>query len=452
MTPDQIAALAREKGVDAVLFTDDAIVRVSYGPFPLRNLLKVSFGQVSVFKRGLRRYLDEMQFLNHKYPDLLLIPALEVAPFYYWERSPLTGHGILRDWNKHLLVMGLDETGFLSLPLIGSRPVPLKPFEAKDCLRVWGLLAVVVAVFCFRKHSFDYRDESGRNLAPPSPFFHRVGWVLLVIGGISLAENYPYHRPAFSIYEKEKVIPYQNLIDDVQRKGGLVFWAHPEGKTISRTLGPVTFLTDPYPEALQETADYTGYAIFYEGFKTIGPVGGIWDQLLRDYCEGKRKRPLWAIGELDYTREGLAGTWIDTVKTIIFAKEKSEAALLEAMKEGRMVALRHPPEGEIQFGHFWIEDSASGRRADIGETLSASGPCRTSIYLSSRGEVPEVVVRLIRDGNVIQTWQRTLPMEEIFEDAQVENPLSFYRIEVQSIDGRNKLVTNPIFVSKGGSP
>jgi len=452
LTPEQIVKNAKEKGIRAIIFTDEALAKISYGLFPFRRVLSISVQKDSVFKKGLHRYLKEIEELNRKYPDLLVMAAVEVAPFYYWERSPLTSHGVVRDWSKHLLVMGLDEKGYRSLPLVGNGLLPLSPFRIKDLFRLWGALVALSGIFCLRKRAFDYRDEKGRTLGPPSPFFQRLGWMLMVVGALSLVENYPYRESATSIYGAEgKILPYQRLIDDVRKKGGLVFWAHPEAKTIPHVFGPenfpVTFLTNPYPEALLETKNYMGFAIFFEGFKTIGPPGGIWDQLLLAFCRGERPNPIWAIGELDYTEEGRSATWIDTVKTILFVKEKSKAALLETLREGRMVAVRRSREGEIIFGHFWVEDTKTGRRARLGETLLVEGSPRVNFSLSFKGSVPPSQIRLIRNGEIIQEWKETLPVGKAYEDSSAKEGVSYYRLEVQSGNG-DLVATNPIFVSR----
>ena len=274
LTPEEIVGIAHEKGLGAVVFADDAIVKISYGVFPFRNLLKISVEETSVFKRGLHHYLRELEKVHRKYPSILVMPGLEVAPFYYWGKFPLLGKGIVRDWNKHMLVMGLDERGFRSLPLAGCGPLPCKPFKVKDLFRFWGVLSILLGISCFKKRAVSYRDEMGRILSPPSPLFRSIGWSLVLAGTLGLVENYPYCEPAVTIYSSVgKILPYQRVIDHVQKKGGLVFWAHPEARDIPRTVGPVTFLTNPYPEALEETKEYTGFAVFHEGFKTIGPPG-----------------------------------------------------------------------------------------------------------------------------------------------------------------------------------
>lgn len=429
LTPEEIVRNAKEKGIDALIFTDDALVKITYGLFPFRRLLRLSVEEVSVFKKGLRRYLREIEALKKKYPDLLVIAGLEVTPFYYWEKSPLTSHGIVRDWNKHLLVIGLDEKELASLPLTGRGFPTAKPFHGGDLLRLWGVVVLGFGLFCLRKGAVP------------------IGWILIFVGTLSSIENFPFRDPVTIYHPDGKHLVYQRLIDDVQKKGGLVFWAHPEGKMMPHTFGPVTFVTDPYPEALLETKNYTGFAVFFEGFKTIGTPGGIWDQLLMAYCRGERPSPVWAIGELDYSEEGRSATWIDTVKTIVLSKGKDARALYEALRRGRMVALRRPREGEIHFGHFWVEDTHTRRFAILGETLKSEGFPQINFAFSYRGTVPPVQIRLLRDGEIIEEWRDSLPIGKAYVDSGFEGPLSYYRIEIQS-GGGDLLVTNPIFVSK----
>lgn len=375
LTPEQIVDLAMETGrIGAVIFTDEALAKISYG--------FVSIEKSSVFKKGLHWYLKEMERLNRKYPDLLVLSAVEVAPFYYWEKSPFSRQGVVRDWSKHLLVMGLDEAGYRSLPLVGNRSLPR---------------------------------------------------------GVTIYSS------------QNKILPYQRLIDDVRKKGGLVFWAHPEAKTIPHQFGPaqcpVTFMTDSYPEALVQTKNYTGYGIFFEGFKTIGPPGGIWDQLLAAFCRGERKDPIWAIGEIDFTEQGRSGTWVDTVKTVIFPEKRTKEGLLEALREGRMVAVRKTQEGEMVFRDFWVEDTKTKKRARLGETLVLEGSPRIHFLVSFRGSVPSVQARLIRNGEVVREWKGKLPVGKSYEDPSFPGMHSYYRLELRS-EGGELLATNPIFVSR----
>ena len=83
LTPEDIIKNAREKGVQALIFTDHALVKISYGLSPFRRLLQFSAEENSVYKKGIHRYFKELETLNRKYPDLLVIPSVEATPFYY---------------------------------------------------------------------------------------------------------------------------------------------------------------------------------------------------------------------------------------------------------------------------------------------------------------------------------------------------------------------------------
>jgi len=369
LSPEAIVELARVKEIDAILFSDDALVKINYGIFGIEK--------TSVFKKGLSKYFETLQQIHQKNPNLIILPGLEVSPFYVWERSPFSGKGLLRDWNKHLLVYGLSKEEFLSLPMKG----------------------------------------------------HQKG--LFFLRGFPNRAN-------------ESKTPYQDFIDDVVRKGGLVFWAHPEAKMVPKKIGPVTFRTDPYPKALRETAGYTGFAILFEGMKTIGIPGGIWDKLLIEYLEGKRTSPIWAIGELDFTESGRAQTWIDTVKTVLFVETKSAQGVLEALRKGRMYAVRRLPGKELVLHHFWVQNE-KGERATFGESLTVSGIPEVHFDLSFSDDVSRSVrVLIIRNGQVIEEVEKETPLSFTYEDVYSSDHSSFYRLEIRGERGE-LILTNPIF-------
>ena len=107
--------------------------------------------------------------------------------------------------------------------------------------------------------------------------------------------------------------------------------------------------TLPYSEHLLQTADYDGFAIFWSGDREIGSPGGIWDQVLLEYTRGERRRPAWAIGELDWQGEH-GEDLIGETLTICFVDERNTAGVLSAMREGRLIGVRgatKPPESAI---------------------------------------------------------------------------------------------------------
>ena len=124
LEPYQIVRLAKEAGVDAVIFTDSAQRRWEYGLWPVRGLVKRVIEQPSVMTFGPDRYLQTIHGLNGPGHGILALPGLEAAPFYYWRRSPFDRlGGEIRGWSQHLLVFGLnDPRAIQQLPLETDDP------------------------------------------------------------------------------------------------------------------------------------------------------------------------------------------------------------------------------------------------------------------------------------------------------------------------------------------
>ncbi|MFH1406440.1 MAG: hypothetical protein ABIH01_00320 [Candidatus Omnitrophota bacterium] len=108
---DEIAELARKYGVKVVFMADEAFVKAEYGLFPLRGLLKITKERNSVIKFGAAKYLKLIEKTNRENPDIIIIPGLEVVPFYFWTGSPFKGDLTLNNFHKELLVFGLERAG-----------------------------------------------------------------------------------------------------------------------------------------------------------------------------------------------------------------------------------------------------------------------------------------------------------------------------------------------------
>src|SRR5205807_2100759 len=96
--------------------------------------------QPSVLSVGIERYWADITSLGRRYPDLLVIPGVEAAPYYRWEGSPWRGL-VLTDWHRHLLVFGLKNAEEIKkLPVLGSQYG-----GGFDPLRLWPLLLILAA-------------------------------------------------------------------------------------------------------------------------------------------------------------------------------------------------------------------------------------------------------------------------------------------------------------------
>ncbi|MEK7448212.1 MAG: hypothetical protein AAB019_01885 [Planctomycetota bacterium] len=332
-----------------------------------------------------------------------------------------------------------------------------------------------------------------------SPFQNNLtlnnrGQHLLVIG-LKQADAYqklPVISNGYSNYDQyhgdQSTRPYQDLIDYVTARNGLVFWAHPEAKE-SMKMNGVNINTIPYPTVLRQTFNYTGFAIFEEGYQKVGQIGGVWDEVLKEYCQGKRKSPVWAMGELDdYGKKILnsvltvflvnpaklvppqagdgvkeknyaatAVRWTPKSHTDSFGESRPnrDASVLEALKTGRMyVVTNYKNKALMQLEDFSVSASSADKNeifAISGEEIGCPGKPLLHIKISHRNvsgqpEKYPITVKIIRNGRLIKEFNETTPFETDFQDNYFEEKEKFYyRLDVTD-ELNNKLITNPIFV------
>ena len=126
----EIVKTARENDVRIVIFTDMDFMRWQYGLWPLRGVIKKTVQMNSIYTYGIRRYLKEIADLQAKNQDMVIIPAVESAPFYYWEGSPFKKDLKLYNWYRHLLVIGLeDPADYRRLPSLSNDNSLALPFR-----------------------------------------------------------------------------------------------------------------------------------------------------------------------------------------------------------------------------------------------------------------------------------------------------------------------------------
>lgn len=243
--------------------------------------------------------------------------------------------------------------------------------------------------------------------------------------------------------------PYQQFIDYVLSRGGLIFWSSPEA-TYSKRIGKVKVQTLPYPELLLETVNYTGFASLYEGYRQVGGPGGIWDRVLREYCEGIRKKPVWTIGEIDYHFGGESnGKAINEVQTVFIIRQQlSQRTILDALKAGKMYALRRTREYELILKEFIVINEKQQIAFMGDEIVCKRTPVIKFHICSSDNKARKIKVKLIRSGEVIKIFQADSPLRVEFQDMLSDSEKRlYYRLDIET-RYPHKIITNPIFVKK----
>ncbi len=439
----ELAQLAQAKDIPIIIITDHLLLKAEYGLPPLQRIIKKRVEKGSILRSGVKEYLSQIEEVDKSYPSLSIIPGAEVAPFYFWTGNYFRKDLTLRNLHKQLLVIGLDKgDDYLRMPVVGNYHFSL---SWENLLRLWPLVLILLGLWMIkrrRKSKFWFRTQSFILSSHP---YRRLGIVLFLLGLLFLFNELPYF-PYDQYHGDRDNLPYQDLIDYVNERNGLTFWSAPEAPSQQKLRG-ITLSTLPYPEALLQTKDYTGFASLYEGYREVGGPGGIWDRVLIEYCQGKRDKPVWTIGEVDYHCP-LERKEIDEVQTVFLLSKIDENSIIAALRKGRCYVLRRAKEYKLVLENFTLSISG-GKIKLMGDTLITEELPRINFALSSSdGKRRKVRVKLIRSGRIIREFVGLTPMKRKFYDYSLpEGEKGYYRLDVET-QYSHKILTNPIFVRR----
>jgi len=422
--------MAKERGFSVVIINDHDRVAMEYGLPPLRNVVKKSEQRSAVNLWGASSWLHAIREVEKKYPEMIVIPGTETAPFYHWTGSPVTGD--LTAWNheRRVLTVGLESPeDYASLPVLHNGFTTRWMNLALPGILAF-LAALVVAGFMIRWKGF-----------------YRIAGIAVVALSLAfIANSDPFRSSPFDPYSGDQgIAPWQLLIDDVRGKGGLTFWNHVETQSGVRDMGPIKVNTAPHPEVLDESRGYTGFAVLYGDAITITEPGGLWDRVLSDYCRGYREHPAWGIATAHYHEEGEAGERLGNFQTGFFVEKLSRKDVLEALRTGKTYAYRGAYPKYARLDEFSVTSTDGDKRAISGEQIVLKGNPVIRIRISGDAGSPVAVrVRLIRSGELVKVFEGPLPLEIKYEDEYFRpGERTFYRMDMQE---HGTLVSNPIFV------
>jgi hypothetical protein len=167
-----------------------------------------------------------------------------------------------------------------------------------------------------------------------------------------------------------------------------------------------------------------------------------------EYCLGRREKPAWGISAADFHEEGGAGEKLGNFPTIFLVKNKTKESILDALKKGRMYAVRGFSDStSLILEDFSVSDSEALQRGIMGEEISMNGYPTINILVSTAGssEKNHITVRLIRSGKLLKTFSGETPLNMNFMDEFYEpNKKIYYRLNAEDRKGR-KLISNPVF-------
>ena len=443
---DDVLRNAEAAGVQAILLTENYLLRVEYGLPPFRALTRVTREEPSILATDPQRYLEQVAELQRRNARVLLLPGVEVMPHYFWTGSPLALSMQLHNTQKNLLVLGVTDLEALKgLLATGNRHDPRYTWQSlADVAPVVLVVPGLVLLARKRRH----HRRLGRTVVVAWRRRWVAGLALSALGVFAAVRAWPFTVDRYPPWVDAGLEPHQALIDQVERLGGATIWSFPEAADSGdRKFGPVqvTWRTDPYSDDLLRTFRYTAFGAVYEQPTHFTDPGLGWDRLLRQYAAGERSRPAWAVAESGFhgfTR----GKRLGDILTVFFVDERSPAALLDALKRGRMYALRRSSDAALVLNDFSI--AAPNATAMSGETLKLLPGTRVQVRVAieATGERSQAVrVTLVRNGTVAEAWSGSTPLSVAHDDTYDGTPL-VYRVDVR---GRapHQLVTNPIFVT-----
>ena len=442
LTIEALAERAEQLGLDVLILTDNFSLRYEYGLWPLPGLLKRQVRFPSVLEYGIERYVDEIAAVQSRHPKLIIVPGIEVAPYYYWTGS-LWGRTLtMHNAQRNLLVLGLTTPeDYRSLPVSGNPGS--YTFDWRVAVNGAPILLVIPALWMWRP----LRRVSDRRALQRS-----VACILVVLGGVLVVNAWPLSQPAFSPYDDRLGYrPYQALIDDVRAKNGLVFWSMTEARDFHEyaagPLGTVTVKTEPHPEALLQTTGYTGFGGLYQDGRTIVKPGELWDRLLDVPTHEQRPSPV-LIGELAFHGLSDAGKDLHRLVMGVQVTKRTVAGVLEALRFGHTYAVGEGDHHvQLRLDEFRIVCQGGAKSASVGERLDPVGArdvtVRLSVTARDYGRHP-VKVRVIRSGQVLAQLTGETPFQADWPDTTLpgEERLT-YRVE---ITGSGELLSNPIVV------
>lgn len=382
-------------------------------------------------------YVNKINSLNKN--DFSVIPGVETAPYFHLTENILGKKIYINDLHKHLTVFF---PGYFSN--LRSRDYGYKledNIKSFTTLYLGGLNGLNIP--------FDKAYVSSGLY--PSPRVKQIvsDWI----------SPYKKNEDYFgALADKWNLIPkiaYQTVIDEGNDKGGLIFWAHPESKSnqekdMNKCKSGVCLFenTNPYPEELLKTYDYTGFEALNGGqwSEEIIKPGGYWDQVLNEYLKGKRKKPVWAVAGTDSHGNSVGGS-----ETVFLVNENYQDKIFAAMRYGLMFVR---DSAEFKLNDFSI--GCNGLTATLGQEMFCNEAPKIHISLDSPVNIKQI--KLIRNGQLIKTFEPQskilifnndswcFTFETNFDDAQAET-YSYYRLDAIDDNGK-RILSNPIFVIK----
>lgn len=106
---EELTEMARSRGFNVLFINDHDRIAISYGIPPFRNIFRYKKEYPSIITNGPEKYLDEIESVSSKYPEMIIIPGCETSAYYYWTGSWFGDDLTLNEYDRRMLLINLDE-------------------------------------------------------------------------------------------------------------------------------------------------------------------------------------------------------------------------------------------------------------------------------------------------------------------------------------------------------
>ena len=386
----ELALMARTRGIQVLAYTEHDRTGIRFGLEPIPGILGYTKERPSLFTTGLGTFFDDLRQMRNTFPHMTFLAGTESTPSYYWTGMPLRNVSqenimkrplqglILHDADRHMITLGEESPGQVkALPSYNLRLVRQLPGLA---VGVWGLLALCSLLVTVFRHP--------RLVS------------MLVFACASTALFFAWTKNSDT--DADAV-----FISKAREQGLFTIWAHP-GTRSGMYEGPagVQLDTPPYSQRVFREPTADAFAAKYGDTDNNTIAGGLWDRYLMDYMKGRHKHPIWGVSAGDFHYQDMAGERLGNYPMDIWAGDRSPGAILQALRQGHMVAWMMSGDLNIGVRRLYLQD-VLGTRLIPGDERKITS--QATLYMdlmdltpsAGHGQAFSEQFEIIVDGQVV---------------------------------------------------
>ena len=166
-----------------------------------------------------------------------------------------------------------------------------------------------------------------------------------------------------------------------------------------------------------------------------------------EYLDGKRSKPVWIVGELDFEGEW-PSNFLQEVGTFVWAEDKSEKSILKALSQGRCYASQVWGPKQIWLDEWYYIDSGSTSYKDGNAVINVT--VRADLHVTDDYSVLAkdkrlFLAQLVKNGEIVRTEDFADSLQLNFDNT-VTAGKTYFRLWVLR-GGIPILASNPIFIN-----